>query len=92
MPLEDAARLCVELGHEVVDAVPKLNMPAAMQASGTLSVVSLAERIALREAQLGRAVSADDLELGEHGNAQLGAQGQCSGVHGGSASAAPNRA
>lgn len=61
--VEDAARLCAELGHEVVEAVPQLNMQAVMQASGTLSVVSLAERIALREAQLGRAVSADDLEL-----------------------------
>lgn len=60
--LEDAARLCAELGHEVVEAVPEVDMQAAMQASGTISVASLAERIALREAQLGRAVTADDLE------------------------------
>lgn len=60
--LEDAARLCVELGHEVVEATPALNMQAAMQASGTISVTSLAERVALREAQLGRAVTANDLE------------------------------
>ncbi|WP_158256719.1 amidase [Pseudomonas sp. MYb185] len=60
--LEDAARLCAELGHEVVEAVPEVDMQAAMQASGTLSVTSLAERIAVREAQLGRAVTADDLE------------------------------
>ena len=60
--LEDAARLCTELGHEVVEAAPELDMQAAMQASGTLSVASLAERIAARETQLGRAVTADDLE------------------------------
>lgn len=60
--LEDAARLCAELGHEVVEALPELDMQAAMQASGTISVTNLAERIALREAQLGRAVSANDLE------------------------------
>lgn len=60
--LEDTVRLCEELGHEVVEAVPGVDMQAAMQASGTLSVASLAERIARREAQLGRAVGADDLE------------------------------
>ncbi|WGK60875.1 amidase [Halopseudomonas sp. SMJS2] len=60
--LEDAARLCTELGHEVVEAIPEVDMQAAMQASGTLSVTSLAERIARREAQLGRAVGNDDLE------------------------------
>lgn len=60
--LEDAARLCAELGHEVVEAAPKLDMKAAMRASGTITVATLADRIALREAQLGRAVTADDLE------------------------------
>lgn len=60
--LEDAARLCAELGHEVVEAVPAVDMHTAMQASGTLSVASLAERIARREAQLGRTVGIDDLE------------------------------
>lgn len=60
--LDDAVRLCTELGHELIEAVPDLDMQAAMQASGTLSVAGLAERVALREAQLGRAAGAEDLE------------------------------
>lgn len=60
--LDQAAHLCGELGHEVVEASPELDMGAAMQASGTLSVVGLAERVALREAELGRKVTAEDLE------------------------------
>jgi len=60
--LDDAVRLCAALGHELVEAAPGVDMQAAMQASGTLSVTSLAERVALREAQLGRKVTAADLE------------------------------
>lgn len=60
--LDAAVRLCEELGHELIDATPELDMHAAMQASGTLSVAGLAERVALREAQLGRKVTAQDLE------------------------------
>ena len=60
--LEQAVQLCSELGHELVEAVPEVDMRAAMQASGTLSVAGLAERVSLRETQLGRKVTADDLE------------------------------
>lgn len=60
--LDEAVRLCSELGHEMVEAIPEVDMQAAMQASGTISVASLAERVAGREAQLGRTVTADDLE------------------------------
>ena len=60
--LDQAVQLCHELGHELVEAVPEVDMRAAMQASGTLSVAGLAERVALRETQLGRKVTADDLE------------------------------
>ena len=60
--LDQAVQLCHELGHELVEAVPEVDMRAAMQASGTLSVAGLAERVAQRETQLGRKVTADDLE------------------------------
>ncbi|CEA02558.1 amidase [Pseudomonas saudimassiliensis] len=60
--LDQAVQLCSELGHELVEAVPEVDMRAAMQASGTLSVAGLAERVAQRETQLGRKVTADDLE------------------------------
>ncbi|WP_150303736.1 amidase [Pseudomonas saliphila] len=57
-----AARQCAALGHEVVEARPPIDMQAAMGAGGTISVVGVAERVAAREAQLGRAATADDLE------------------------------
>lgn len=60
--LDEAVQLCSALGHELIDATPPVDMQAAMQASGTISVASLAERVAARETQLGRAVTADDLE------------------------------
>lgn len=60
--LDEAVRLCAELGHELVEARPEVDMQAAMQASGTIMVARLAERVAAREVQLGRKVTADDLE------------------------------
>lgn len=60
--LDEAVQLCSELGHELVEAAPEVDMRAAMQASGTLSVAGLADRVALRETQLGRKVTANDLE------------------------------
>lgn len=60
--LDDAVQLCAELGHRIEEAQPAIDMQAAMRDSGTISVAGLAARIAAREAQLGRAVSAGDLE------------------------------
>lgn len=60
--LDEAVQLCVALGHDVLEAAPEVDMQAAMQASGTIMVARLAERVAMREAQLGRKVTADDLE------------------------------
>ncbi|WP_245912702.1 amidase [Marinobacterium halophilum] len=62
--VEYAADLCKELGHEVIEAAPNIDTRALSRASGVLSVVSLANKIRLREAQIGRAVVESDIERG----------------------------
>jgi len=60
--LEDTARLCEQLGHRVEEAVLPLDVEALAQASGMASAMVVAEKVADREAQLGRPVQPDELE------------------------------
>lgn len=59
---EQAAALCAELGHVVEEITPELDLEAAGRASGLVSMVSLAQSVALREHQLGRIATEADLE------------------------------
>jgi len=59
---EDAGRLCENLGHEVELAAPTLDVRALYQALGISSNVLVAEKIAGREAELGRSVEPGELE------------------------------
>ncbi|MCL5041278.1 MAG: amidase [Gammaproteobacteria bacterium] len=60
--VEHAAKLCQELGHFVEEAAPEMDIASVGRSSGTLSVVSLAQRISQQEAALGREVTSNDLE------------------------------
>lgn len=62
--VEHAAALCRELGHEVEEAAPSIDTTELSKASGVISVVSLADKIRRREAELGRAVMESDIESG----------------------------
>ncbi|MNQ90531.1 6-aminohexanoate-cyclic-dimer hydrolase [compost metagenome] len=61
--VESAARLCRELGHEVVDECPQVSdFPAAADAFLKIFVVSAALHLRSLEAAVGRPAGADDIE------------------------------
>ncbi|WP_298190057.1 amidase [uncultured Pseudomonas sp.] len=60
--VQQAAQLCSQLGHVVEEVRPNVDLNAAGKAAGTMSVVSLAESVGVREMQLGRKVTEADLE------------------------------
>ncbi|MCY1498223.1 6-aminohexanoate-cyclic-dimer hydrolase [compost metagenome] len=61
--LESAARLCRELGHEVVDECPTVSdFSAASEAFVRIFVVSAALHLRALEAAVGRAAGPDDIE------------------------------
>lgn len=64
--VEQAAGLCEELGHEVHEAHPDYDVPAAASASGTLMTAHLAATVDRRLAELGRKLCEDDLEPFSH--------------------------
>mgnify|MGYP002040713067 FL=1 len=61
--LEDTARLCRELGHEVVDGpLPDFDYGAFVRAHGTVLATNIVLAVDARLAVLGRALRDDDLE------------------------------
>lgn len=61
--LEDTARLCRELGHEVVDGpLPDFDYGAFVRAHGTVLATNIVLAVDVRLAVLGRALRDDDLE------------------------------
>ena len=61
--VESAARLCAELGHEVAEARPPLDIPAIIDAFVTLTGAEGALEVAESEALTGRRVGPGDVEL-----------------------------
>jgi amidase/6-aminohexanoate-cyclic-dimer hydrolase len=60
--IEDAARLCEQLGHSVEIAQPALDGAGLRKALVTTISAHLASTVAAREAQLGRKLTEDELE------------------------------
>jgi len=60
--VEDAARLCASLGHEVEEAQPALDAAALHKALLTVISVHTALTLATRETELGRPLDADEIE------------------------------
>lgn len=60
--VEVAAALCTELGHEVRDATPQIDVKAYLAAFGTLLAVQTLASIRTREAELGRPCTEADVE------------------------------
>ena len=61
--VESAARLCAELGHEVSEARPALDIPAIVDAFVTLTGAEGALEVAESERLTGRKVGPGDVEL-----------------------------
>lgn len=61
--VESAARLCAELGHEVTEARPTLDVPAIVDAFVTLTGAEGAFEVAESERLTGRKVGPGDVEL-----------------------------
>ncbi len=76
--LEDTARLCAQLGHQVEEAILPLDVEAVAEASGMASAIVVAEKVADREAQLGRPLEPTELE--QANRELLAASRQVSGV------------
>lgn len=60
--LEETARLCEELGHEIVEGSPEFDLPALEAARVTIVAVNLKRVLGLRAKAVGRPPGADDLE------------------------------
>ena len=60
--VERMAKLCADLGHEIVEAEPKVNILALMRGWADIVACGTALTVAGREKQLGRAVRPDELE------------------------------
>ena len=60
--VEDAAQLCRALGHEIIDAQPKLDVEALRSALLTIICAHTAQTLDARATELGRALSADEAE------------------------------
>jgi amidase len=61
--VKDAARLCTDLGHEVEAARPDIDFDALQRALIVTLSAHTAATVAAREAELGRSLSEDELEL-----------------------------
>jgi amidase len=61
--VESAARLCAELGHEVAEARPPLDIPAIVDAFVTFAGAEAASQVAESERLTGRRVGPGDVEL-----------------------------
>ncbi len=59
---ERAAALCASLGHTVEEASPTIDLAAVYQGFSLLASVGTAQKVAQREAALGRPVNRDELE------------------------------
>lgn len=70
--VETAVRLLKDMGHQVEEGIPQLDAAALGAACGTLLLTGLAAIVAAREAQLGRALQADDLETVTHAAIAMG--------------------
>lgn len=66
------ANLCRDLGHEVDEAMPDFDRAALTDACLTVLKAGMAGAIGAREAQIGRAAAADDLEPVTHAVLRLG--------------------
>ena len=60
--VDEAAALCRELGHEVIDATPRIDAKAYLDAFGVILAVQTLASIRTREAQLGRPCTEADVE------------------------------
>ncbi len=72
--LQDAVKLCVELGHEVEEATPTIDAEPFAQAFFTIVCGSIAAGIELAERELGRRPARDELEMATWLAGLLGAQ------------------
>jgi amidase len=61
--VEDAAKLCEQLGHEVVEAKPSFDKPSLIRAYMIIVAAGVAGALRESEAQLGRKAKRDELEL-----------------------------
>ncbi len=59
---EAAARLCADLGHEVVEGAPRYEPLQLLDAQRVIIAASLAHMVGQREQELGRAAREDELE------------------------------
>lgn len=71
--MDDAARLCAELGHRVEPATPPYEPDAMGEATSAVIGANVMAAIARRAQALGRAPSADDVERMTWALAELGA-------------------
>ncbi len=61
--LDQAARLCIDLGHVIEEAQPRIDGAALHQALLTIISAHTAATLSAREAELGRPLAGDDIEL-----------------------------
>ena len=68
----DAALLCETLGHEVSEATPEIDGSLLARSTAQIIAASTRSTLDLRASQLGRTLSADDVERGTWTLAQMG--------------------
>ena len=72
--VEDAARLCADLGHEVVEGTPTYDAPAGLAAFVTIYAAGAASNLKLIETTLGQTLAAEMFEPITWGLAEMGKQ------------------
>jgi amidase/6-aminohexanoate-cyclic-dimer hydrolase len=70
--VDEAARLCADLGHDVTEAKPAIDFDKAVQAWTKVVACGTALAVHLRAATLGREPSRDDLEPSTRGAVRYG--------------------